>query len=239
MITGESERGGEDNLAKTTHLFFLHTPQWTHTCYRAANNKIASVFFPSRPNTASTSDSIPPRSVLRGQTFLWPNASGCLWASRHGEDNGKSAFMQKKCCCFWVSNNLIYNSGTSINTPECCQTSEIHCLTNSMGKMSFTVRFAQKVVVLRTLSVQTGQTASSSQPVPPVLLVPLICLRWKDLLWGRLQSRDGSASPLWRGESNCCGAKRGMRGRERKERERDKDSGKQRQTELEADNWRR
>lgn len=60
-----------------------------------------------------------------------------------------------------------------------------------------------------SLSVQTGQTASSSQPVPPVLLVPLICLRWKDLLWGRLQSRDGSTSPLWRGISNYCRANKG------------------------------
>ena len=140
---------------------------------------------------------------------------------RDGEDNGKKASaLMIKLFRFWVVNNRTNCLDTSMNIPECCQTSKIHCLTtrrllrSKLQVVTVRVRFSQKVVVSCTLSVQTGEAVGSSQSVPPVLIVPLVCLRWKDLLRGRLQRRDGSASPLWRGESNCCRAKRSTEKRE-------------------------
>ncbi len=117
-----------------------------------------------------------------------------------------------------------------MNIPKCCQTFSYKLWG---GKSPVDWKLSQSDVSLKqrclcTLSIQTGQTVSPSQPVPPVL-VPLICLRWKDLLWGRLQSRDGSTSPLWRGESKCCRAKRSMQARKR--RGRDKDSERQKEKE--------
>ena len=113
---------------------------------------------------------------------------------------------------------------------ELCQTQDA-CLSSHL-KVNHQLSWPQwglcsKAVVLFTVSVQTGEAAGSSQPVPPVPLLPLIRLRWKDLLRGRLQSWDGGAGPLWRGKSKRCRAQKDTHesGEERGAGGRDEDSG--------------